>query len=830
MTSYTYDTEGRKITMVDPDRGSWTYAYDSFGNLISQTDANSHVTTATYDVLGRMLTRVQPDQTDQWVYDSASTSFADIGKLTSTKSTNTVTGATVASLGYVYDSFGRLDQSSGSNATNSPTYNIQTTYDAGSRISTIIYPSGFKVTDTYNAIGNLASVSGTPAGSSTSTTLWTLNSYTAAGQVAQETLGNGVVVANTYDPNTNNLSGTLAGLSTATQTGDASNANVAKLSYTYDPLGNLSGRTDADADTTGTNVAPTPLSETFTYDALYRVTSDAISIGGTVTGTNTYAYNTLGNITSKSDTGTYAYANSAHIHAISSISCGSSQTCWGAYRVNSSFTYDANGNQLAGDGYSTVWASFNKPLTITLGSTTMTYAYDADHNRASQAGPAGTTEYFRDPSDGVFSELVTSSGSQSWTDYIFAGSELIGIHKTPATGGAYNRFFIRDQLGSIAVVTGDVGCSGLTVGGSNSCLVERDSYDAWGKRRNYESWANDTNNSVTSVTTRGFTGQEMVQPGSGFELVNMNARMFDPTTGRFMGTDPVVQDATNLQDLNAYSYVLNNPLSLTDPTGGQTNGINGETDGGGIIAFIGGIFGDIGNFLGSIGSWLGGGSSFASGSDTGATNGGYDACNGLCDHPGGLAPGDTILAPPIGESSGNSSVATGESGSSSNTTPAEVASVTGNADPTIDSAVAASLNGYTVNIGGTALYPDGSEGPSNAANSGVELASSTSSGPTTTPMLVTGYDNGYESTGKNPGDPGYGITANGTVAGPGTIAAPPNYPYGTQMYIPGYGSGTVEDRGGAIQGSHIDIWFPSAQDAINWGAQHLNVQVNPYAR
>ena len=44
-------------------------------------------------------------------------------------------------------------------------------------------------------------------------------------------------------------------------------------------------------------------------------------------------------------------------------------------------------------------------------------------------------------------------------------------------------------------------------------------------------------------------------------------------------------------------------------------------------------------------------------------------------------------------------------------------------------------------------------------------------------MLVTGYDNSFQSTGKNPGDPGYGITTSGTTAGPGTIAAPKRFAF-----------------------------------------------------
>jgi|SRR6266487_2297968 len=94
-------------------------------------------------------------------------------------------------------------------------------------------------------------------------------------------------------------------------------------------------------------------------------------------------------------------------------------------------------------------------------------------------------------------------------------------------------------------------------------------------------------------------------------------------------------------------------------------------------------------------------------------------------------------------------------------------------------------------------------------------------------MRVTGYDNSYNSTGKNPGDPGYGITTSGKKAGSGTIAAPRNIPFGTGMFVPGYGCGTVSDRGGkkTIAGTHIDVWFSTEKQALNWGNQHLPVEV-----
>ncbi len=71
-----------------------------------------------------------------------------------------------------------------------------------------------------------------------------------------------------------------------------------------------------------------------------------------------------------------------------------------------------------------------------------------------------------------------------------------------------------------------------------------------------------------------------------------------------------------------------------------------------------------------------------------------------------------------------------------------------------------------------------------------------------------------------------GITASGTKARHGTIAADTSrYPFGTVMYIEGYGYGRVEDRGGAIKGNKIDLHFPSHKKALEWGRQNKKVYV-----
>lgn len=71
-----------------------------------------------------------------------------------------------------------------------------------------------------------------------------------------------------------------------------------------------------------------------------------------------------------------------------------------------------------------------------------------------------------------------------------------------------------------------------------------------------------------------------------------------------------------------------------------------------------------------------------------------------------------------------------------------------------------------------------------------------------------------------------GVTATGTVAKKGTIAADWSvFPVGTSLDIPGYGVGVVEDIGGGIVGNHIDVWFPSHEAAIAWGNRMLTLKI-----
>ena len=72
-----------------------------------------------------------------------------------------------------------------------------------------------------------------------------------------------------------------------------------------------------------------------------------------------------------------------------------------------------------------------------------------------------------------------------------------------------------------------------------------------------------------------------------------------------------------------------------------------------------------------------------------------------------------------------------------------------------------------------------------------------------------------------------GITANGYRIQPGDkfCAADKRFPFGTVLDIPGYGKVPVLDRGGAIKGNKLDVYFPTHQEALNFGRQYLTVKV-----
>jgi RHS repeat-associated protein len=539
----TYDLRGRKIASSDPDLGAWTYAYNTLGQLISQTDAKGQTSTLGYDVLGRLTQRVEADMTATWVYDTAQ---YGIGKLASATATGPAAGANGFQRSLSYDSLGRpisvattVDQSH---------FHIDGAYDANGRLMWITYASGFAVRYSYTSLGYVQQLSDGRTGQ----VFWTANARDAEMRLTRDTAGNGITTARGFDALTGRLTSIVAGSGNA----------IESFSYTYDGVGNVLTRADAN-----TNVV-----EGFGYDALNRLTSSSVTTGGNPV-SKLFSYDSVGNLLTKSDVGNYAYpaAGQTRPHGVLNIGGGA---------VTATFSYDPNGNQLTATGTNlsrtVAYTSYNKPGSITQGAKTLVFADDVDHQRYKQTTPENTTWYF--DAFGIHAELVNSASSWGWTDYLMVGGSMVGARFLHGDGSVSFRYFHQDSLGSIAVLTDETGA-----------VVERDAYDPWGKRR-FTNGSDDPAGSLanSSQTIRGYTGQEML---ADVGLVHLNGRVYDPYVARMLSADPMVPDPLNGQTWNRYSYVGNNPLAFTDPTGYCILGLCG------IDTFFNRIFTGIQHFL-----------------------------------------------------------------------------------------------------------------------------------------------------------------------------------------------------------------------------------------
>ncbi len=97
-------------------------------------------------------------------------------------------------------------------------------------------------------------------------------------------------------------------------------------------------------------------------------------------------------------------------------------------------------------------------------------------------------------------------------------------------------------------------------------------------------------------------------------------------------------------------------------------------------------------------------------------------------------------------------------------------------------------------------------------------------------VTATGYTAGVESTGKSPDHPQYGITASGVKVKRdlfSTVAADTRvFPIGTILFIPGYGYGVVADKGGAIKGNKIDLYYETVKEVYEkWGKKEVEVYI-----
>ncbi|WP_298773744.1 RHS repeat-associated core domain-containing protein [uncultured Shewanella sp.] len=565
LSRISYDNLGRKVSMQDKNRGDWAYEYNAFGQLTKQTDARGVVTEIYYDNLGRKREQKVTGTSDVvsedmfWTYGTGSNKHRLLSERTGTWQRH-----------FYYDNLGRsiasLTNLDGTNdcaanvAFNTTSNDLRITGEAlfdpiSSRC--VIQQSQF---DEYGRVflqfddyrrsddGSFVEARG-------------LRQHYQHNQVLKQQEAREGSAGRIYHEIVNiNENGSLTEYKKGNRTmtlsyddakrlnGISSGNHIQTDSYSFDSLNNLSSRELAASS-----------KQDFQYDELNRITH--------VDGIEQYRYNSNGNLTEKAgwQLGYNSPTSNHPLHAVYSRSKAGEAT--------ETYGYDANGNQIWGKKGGSAWREFtysgrNKATHIRVGDKDTYFSYDANNKRFKRVDSTGTIFYVgnleltikaADPN-------VSSMSSEPQT-YIkrYLGDAMQTYY---ANGNAMLRWLYKDHLGSVIAITNDSGE-----------LVKRFSYDVFGQQTEIiptesERIAHYERSALSSLllaeisaNTRGYTGHEPVDIDGDKRIIHMNGRMYDAALGRMLQADPVVQSPSNLQNYNAYSYVLNNPLNATDPSG-----------------------------------------------------------------------------------------------------------------------------------------------------------------------------------------------------------------------------------------------------------------------
>ncbi len=524
VTKAGYNSIGQRTGVNDPNQGAWSFVYNALGEVTGQTDARGIATQVGYDKLGRPYWRtatvdvtgdnVADTVNDSWTYDPLNAKGAPDASL------RQINGATERWTGTAYDALARPFHTTVVQALASGTqqYTQRTKYDSyyGRPVGQE-FPNGEAVQVLYSIYGQGIAEKEPVSGVEYRRT----NAVSARGQVTQETFGNGVTLTPTYQFQT----GQLTGL-----TYSGTGGTLRQLGYGYDVFGNLKRQ----------SLGGGASREDYSYDQLHRLVQSIRS--GAASGTVSYGFDAVGNLTKKSDFS----ANTANAYSYTGATCGgganavkSVQLAAGGTRT---YCYDANGN-LIGDnaGLSLKYDHQNLPVVAQRGALRDDFRYGTDGMRTRSWGSDGARVYL----PGY--EHRTDTGETK----VYIGDYAV-ISRTGSTRKV--EYLLKDRLGSVDAVAN-----------SSGAVTETRGYDAFGKPRS-GTW-NDLSPAKiasTAVTPKGFTPHEHLNE---LQLIHMNGRMYDYNVGRFMGVDPFIQFPLNSQSLNPYSYILNNPLSGTDPSG-----------------------------------------------------------------------------------------------------------------------------------------------------------------------------------------------------------------------------------------------------------------------
>ncbi|WP_101757247.1 RHS repeat domain-containing protein [Oceanicoccus sp. KOV_DT_Chl] len=526
-----YDLLGRKISQYSVDtEAPWRWTYNALDQIATQTDPNGTVTYYHYDQLGRLIQRTWDAtaanaelRTTQWHFDTAANG---VGQLAALVGFDTDPDPQQFYEEYHYTALGQL--STVSTFLDSGSYQAQYYYDAYSRHSGLLYPGGgVAIGYAYNGSGYLTSIYDALK-DETAPVLWEAKNNDQWGNLTEVEFGNEVTTLKGYDP----LDGELTSVNVS-----KGNIDILNHSYGFDNAGNLKDRDDLLFG----------IYEDFCYDTLNRLTDRGFGSCGD----ESYSYDMHGNVTSKGILQSITHAS--RIHRIDEV------TVQGQVQSRR-YVYDKAGNVILRAGIDSGagivggdvvhYSPFGKPAYMGGSRGVTEIIYGPSERRIKRIDDGlKTTTYI-----GKLLELTEGLEGKEFRYYI----EDFAIYTEKNTTGYQLDgewvYLHRDHIGSIAATTP------ASLSGSNE--IDWRGYEPWGSPLKVN-WSGAPETSL-EITSRGFTDHEHLES---VELIHMNGRVYDPLIGRFLSPDPIVEDPLNTQSYNRYSYVLNNPLSLTDPTG-----------------------------------------------------------------------------------------------------------------------------------------------------------------------------------------------------------------------------------------------------------------------
>jgi len=617
-TTLAYNGDGQVTSLTDPVGNSTSTTYDGDGNVTQVSDPLSEVTKTAYDPDDRRATvtsgyGTSSASTTTYTYDIAPTSCssAPSGTTYCTQVRNGLSQTTTnffnaldqkiesappdataqSVVSYTYDGVGNtLTKTDGSGTA---TY----TYDSDNRLTGITYsatPTGMSqphaVTYSYDADGNRTQMT-----DATGTTTYT---YDALERLDKVTDGASQVVTYGFDADNNTTCLSYPNSGTTTCLNASSGTGI--ISYAYDGANELTSMTDwlgtgntttfaydADGNLANTTFpSGTTASTSHTHDASDALTDTSIKIGSTTTdlaaltrnadeniatttpptgGATTYGYDPLNRVTTGT---TAAYTYDAASQLVTSTPTGGSATdyayntdgqlCWTASSSGScgsaptgATTYSDNpagervsstpsGGQATTEGWDqagdltceTAPNSSSYSCASQNAAYTTTFAYNGDGLRTSDVPAGGSTQQFTwDVASSVPNLL------EDGTNYYLYGPNVdtAPVEQISASGSTPSWLIsdttgVREQVSSTGTVTGSM------------------SYDTYGNRCS----------SCSISTPFGFEGA--YSDGTGF--VYLVHRYYDPATGQFLSSDPLVNITGQ-----PYAYSNDDPVNESDPLG-----------------------------------------------------------------------------------------------------------------------------------------------------------------------------------------------------------------------------------------------------------------------